>query len=132
MTLPQAAQQLLNTFQTATNWEEKMRLLMQVGNTLEPVEEHEKTAENLLSGCESAVWIIPESHEGKWHIRAYGEGRLIRGLLAVLLVRINGLSSQNIKSIDIEHWFEQLGLANQLSSSRRDGLHALFRLIKAL
>ena len=132
MTLPKAAEKLLNTFQAANSWEERMRLLMQVGNTLEPVKEHEKITKNLLPSCESAVWIVSESHNQQWHIRAYSEGRLIRGLLAVLLARVNNLSSQAIQSINIEQWFEQLGLANQLSSSRRDGLYTLFKIIQSL
>lgn len=131
MTLPLPAQQLLTAFQATTSWEEKMRLLMQAGNTLEPVEEHEKTTSNLLPSCESAVWIVADTSNEQCHIRAYSEGRLIRGLLAVLLARVNGLSSQDIQAIDLEQWFEQLGLANQLSSSRRDGLYTLFKIIKS-
>ena len=132
MTLPDTAQQLLTSFNAIDNWEQKMRLLMQAGNTLEPLLPTEQTDTNQVHGCESKVWLVAEQQNNLWHFRAYSEARIIRGLLAVLLVRVNNLASEQIQQIDLEDWFQQLGLAKQLSSSRRDGLKAIFKRIKTI
>lgn len=132
MTLPDTAQQLLTSFQAIDNWEQKMRLLMQAGNTLEPLLSAEQTDTNQVHGCESKVWLVAEQQNSLCHFRAYSEARIIRGLLAVLLVRVNNLTSEQIQRVDLEDWFQQLGLAKQLSSSRRDGLKAIFKRIKTI
>ncbi len=132
MSLPDTAQQILDSFTTANSWEQKMRLLMQIGATLEPLHEDEQINKNQVQGCESQVWLIAEQHNELWHFKAYSDARLIRGLLAILLARVNHLTTNEIQQIDLENWFQQLGLAKQLSSSRRDGLKAIVKRIKSV
>lgn len=132
MSLSNTAQQILDSFTVANSWEQKMRLLMQIGATLEPLLEDEQINKNQVQGCESQVWLIAEQHNESWHFKAYSDARLIRGLLAVLLARVNHLTTDEIQQIDLENWFQQLGLAKQLSSSRRDGLKAIFKRIKSV
>lgn len=132
MSLPNTAQQILDSFTAANSWEQKMRLLMQIGTTLEPLNEDEQINKNQVQGCESQVWLIAEQRNELWHFKAYSDARLIRGLLAILLARVNLLTTNEIQQIDLEDWFQQLGLAKQLSSSRRDGLKAIFKRIKSI
>jgi cysteine desulfuration protein SufE len=53
------------------------------------------------------------------------EARLLRGLLALLLLRIEGLDAEQITAVDATDWFAQLGLSRQLSPSRSNGLNAV-------
>lgn len=126
------AQNLLSTFLLNKSWEQKMRLLMQLGKNLSPLTEVEKTDKNQVKGCESQVWLVSTKQDDQWYFKATSEARLIQGLLAVLLTRINGLTAKEIKEIDLDDWFQQLGLAKQLSNSRRDGLSAIFKKVKAV
>lgn len=126
------AQNLLSTFQLNKSWEQKMRLLMQLGRNLSPLTEIEKTDNNQVKGCESQVWLVSTKQDNQWHFKATSDARLIQGLLAVLLTRVNGLTAKEIKEIDLDDWFQQLGLGKQLSSSRRNGLNAVFQKIKTV
>lgn len=126
------AQNLLSAFQLNKSWEQKMRLLMQLGKNLSPLTEIEKTDKNQVKGCESQVWLVSTKQDDQWYFKATSEARLIQGLLAVLLTRINGLTAKEIKELDLDDWFQQLGLAKQLSSSRRDGLSAIFKKVKVV
>lgn len=128
----QEAKNLLATFQTSPSWEQKMRLLLQLGKKLSPLTESEKIDNNHIKGCESQVWLVTTKQNDQWYFKATSEARLIQGLLAVLLTRINGLTATEIKEIDLEDWFQQLGLIKQLSSSRRDGLNAIFQKVKTV
>lgn len=125
MSLPPAAAEALAAFTDAGSWEQRARLLMQWGERLEPLSDAERSEANRVHGCESQVWLVEEIKEGRRHFRAASDARLIRGLLAMLLVRVQGLPAEELATLDLADWFTQLGLARQLSPSRSNGLKAV-------
>lgn len=127
MTLPASAQDALDAFASCPGWEQRARLLMQWGERLAPLSEAERSEANLVQGCASPVWLVADLHEGRWNFRAASEARLIRGLLAVLLARVDGLSQDELTRLDLPDWFNQLGLSRQLSPSRSNGLNAVLQ-----
>ncbi|MDD1014528.1 SufE family protein [Pseudomonas rubra] len=127
MSPPIAAQQALDAFEQAAGWEQRARLLMQWGERLAPLSEEEKSEPNRVHGCESQVWLVAEQQDGQWRFKGASDARIIRGLLALLLVRVEGLSSAELKQLDLPAWFNQLGLGRQLSPSRSNGLNAVLQ-----
>ncbi len=127
MSLPAAAETALHSFSQPISWEQRARLLMAWGEQLEALSAEERSEGNQVSGCESQVWLVGEQHNGRWQFRAASDARLIRGLLALLLVRVNGLAPDALKAIDLVDWFTRLGLARHLSPSRSNGLQAVLR-----
>ncbi|WP_296230839.1 SufE family protein [Pseudomonas sp. UBA4617] len=127
MNLPAQACQALEAFAQSKGWEQRARLLMQWGDRLEPLAEAEKTEANRVHGCESLVWLVAEQSGGVWRFKASSDARLLRGLLALLLVRVQGLASAQLAALDLREWFTQLGLERQLSPSRSNGLHAVLQ-----
>ncbi|BBH44669.1 SufE family protein [Pseudomonas sp. KU43P] len=127
MSLPAEALEALSRFEAARGWEQRARLLMQMGDTLEPLSDAERSEDNRVHGCESLVWLVAEQREGQWRFKASSDARLLRGLLALLLVRVQGLSSIELAGLDLQDWFTQLGLERQLSPSRSNGLHAVLQ-----
>ena len=123
--------EVLAEFNACTSWEARARLLMQYGQTLTPLREDERTEANQVKGCESGVWLVCENQHGTWQFRATSDARLIRGLLALLLIRIEGLNSAEIAVLNVNDWFTQLGLGKQLSPSRSNGLNAVLEAIRA-
>ncbi|MDG9924363.1 MULTISPECIES: SufE family protein [unclassified Pseudomonas] len=132
MSLPAAAQEALDAFAACPGWEQRARLLMQWGERLQPLSEGERSEANRVSGCESQVWLVGARHGGAWQFRAASDARLIRGLLAVLLARIDGLDGAELQQLDLPDWFNQLGLARQLSPSRSNGLNAVLQRMREL
>ncbi|MBC3437417.1 SufE family protein [Pseudomonas sp. BW16M2] len=125
MSLSADASQALESFEQARGWEQRARLLMQWGDRLEPLDDSDKTEANRVHGCESLVWLVAQQENGQWHFKATSDARLLRGLLALLLVRVQGLASDQLGGLDLSAWFTQLGLERQLSPSRSNGLHAV-------
>ena len=125
MTLPADAQAALDSFEHCTGWEQRARLLMQWGQRLPELSEADKTDANRVHGCESQMWLVGKQVDGQWQFAASSEARLIRGLVALLLVRVNGLTTQELLQVDLPGWFEQLGLSRHLSPSRSNGLNAV-------
>jgi len=127
MNLPADAVTALQIFQDALGWEQRARLLMQWGERLPPLSDAEKCEANLVSGCESQVWLVGQLQDGHWKFSAASEARLIRGLVALLLARVNGLTAAELQQVDLPGWFGELGLSRQLSPSRSNGLNAVLQ-----
>ncbi|MGV8844238.1 MAG: SufE family protein [Pseudomonas sp.] len=125
--LPPDARKALAAFAQCTGWEQRTRLLMQWGEHLAPLHAVERCAANRVQGCESQVWLVAERRNGQWQFRASSEARLLRGLLALLLVRVEGANDQDLAALDLVDWFAQLHLSRQLSPSRSNGLQAVLQ-----
>jgi cysteine desulfuration protein SufE len=123
--LPASAQTALEAFSACPGWEQRARLLMQWGEQLAPLSDAERCEANRVQGCESQVWLLAERDGAHWQFRASSDARLLRGLLALLLARANGLTGEELARLDLADWFAQLGLARQLSPSRSNGLQAV-------
>jgi len=132
MSLPVEAAEALQIFQNAAGWEQRARLLMQFGDRLPALDDAQKCEANRVHGCESQVWLVGDLRDGHWQFKASSDARMIRGLVALLLLRVNGLSAADIKQIDLPDWFNQLGLSRQLSSSRSNGLNAVLQRMNEL
>ncbi|WP_122665220.1 SufE family protein [Pseudomonas viridiflava] len=132
MSLPVDAQTALDTFAQPQGWEQRARLLMQWGERLPALADHEKSEEHLVHGCESKVWLLGDMTQGHWQFRAASDARMIRGLVALLLARVNGLSAAELQQVDLPDWFTQLGLSRQLSPSRSNGLNAVLQKMRQL
>ncbi|UVM49410.1 MULTISPECIES: SufE family protein [unclassified Pseudomonas] len=132
MTLPADAVTALDTFQKAASWEQRARLLMQWGERLPALSDVDKVEANRVHGCESQVWLVGALQDGHWQFSASSDARLIRGLVALLLARVNGLSAVELQQVDLPEWFNQLGLSRQLSPSRSNGLNAVLQRMRSL
>ena len=132
MNLPAAAIQALQAFSAAASWEQRARLLLQWAEQLQPLTADECNEANRVHGCESLVWLVNESQADNLQFRVGSDARLLRGLLAVLLARVNGLPVSALAEVDLHDWFQQLGLSRQLSPSRSNGLNAVLQRMGAL
>jgi cysteine desulfuration protein SufE len=132
MNLPADAVMALETFHNAAGWEQRARLLMQWGERLPPLSEAQRIDANRVHGCESQVWLVGALHDGHWQFAASSDARLIRGLVALLLARVNGLSATELQQVNLPDWFNQLGLSRQLSPSRSNGLNAVLQRMNEL
>lgn len=123
--LSAAAQQAVEDFQGCKQWEQRARLLLQWGAQLDELPEALRVPDNLVHGCETRVWLLLDQHTEPPRFQLASEARLLRGLLALLLLRIDGLSAEQLATVDLHAWFTHLGLSKQLSPSRSNGLNAV-------
>ncbi|WP_437612515.1 cysteine desulfurase sulfur acceptor subunit CsdE [Erwinia sp. V71] len=124
VTLTEAS--LLATFSAFQQWEDRYRQLILLGKQLPALPLELKTSAIELSGCENRVWLGHQQlADGTLHFYGDSEGRIVRGLLAVLLTAAEGKTAQQLRDADPLALFDKLGLRQQLSSSRSSGLQAL-------
>ncbi|EGT5185781.1 cysteine desulfurase sulfur acceptor subunit CsdE [Cronobacter sakazakii] len=122
---------LRKTFGPLTQWEDKYRQLILLGKQLPALPEELKQEAQEIPGCENRVWLGYEKRpDGGLHFYGDSEGRIVRGLLAVLLTAVEGKTPQELQEHSPLALFDELGLRAQLSASRGQGLAALAQAVQ--
>ena len=116
---------LKQTFAPLLQWEDKYRQLILLGKQLPTLSDDLKAQAKEISGCENRVWLGCTVSGEKLHFFGDSEGRIVRGLLAVLLTAVEGKSAAELLTHSPLALFDDLGLRAQLSASRGQGLVAL-------
>lgn len=116
---------LKQTFAPLQQWEDKYRQLILLGKQLPALSDELKAQAKEIPGCENRVWLGVTRAGDKLHFFGDSEGRIVRGLLAVLLTAIEGKSATQLLAEHPLALFDELGLRGQLSASRSQGLTAL-------
>ncbi len=124
--------ELIENFSYLTDWEDKYRYLIELGDSLCDFPENEKTDANKVEGCMSQVWFTHTEQENRHYFNATSDAHIVRGLEAVLLTLINGKTSDEILKTDIDGIFKQLGLSENLSPTRRNGFYAMVERVRML
>lgn len=117
---------LRQIFAPLQQWEEKYRQIILLGKQLPALNDDLKAQAREIPGCENRVWLgFSLTPSGAMHFFGDSEGRIVRGLLAVLLTAVEGRSPSDLATADPLTLFDELGLRGQLSASRTQGLAAL-------
>ena len=128
---PQAVQrEIVDSFSLFPEWLDRYQYLIDLGKKLQPLAEEEKTDDRLLAGCQSRVWLYLEGDADEVTIRANSDAAIVSGLIALLTQVYSGCTARQV--LDTEPDFIQaIGLADHLSPTRANGLHAMLNAIKS-
>jgi len=122
--------EIIASFRLLPEWLDRYQYLIDLGKRLPPLPEEEKTDDKLLAGCQSRVWLYLEGDAGRITIRANSDAAIVSGLIALLIQVYSGCSARQI--VDTEpHFVRAIGLADHLSPTRANGLHAMLNAIKS-
>lgn len=130
--LAQIKQHDLPALQQASDWQSKYRLLMQLGKKLPALPEKMRHNDIQVKGCESRAWLLHyhDTTEDRHFFILDSEARIVKGLMAIMLCMINGMTTDELKLFDLTESFEQLNLRPYLSQSRGNGLTAMLQRVK--
>ena len=123
-------EELFENFSYLSDWEDKYRYLIELGDQLPPFDEADKTEPNKVEGCMSQVWFVHHKEGDRYIFNATSDAHIVRGLEAVLLTLVNGKTAEAIQALDIAADFQRLGLEEHLSPTRRNGFFAMIKRIK--
>lgn len=123
---------LLENLATLDDWEERYSYILELGKKLPPYPEIHRTETFKVKGCVSQVWLYPVVTQDKDEILFLGDSdsQLVCGLIAIVLTIYNGLSKSEIKKIDFKDKFNALGLSEQLTPQRSNGLFSMIQKIQ--
>jgi cysteine desulfuration protein SufE len=91
--------------------------------------EEAKTPENKVNGCVSQVYITANLENGKVWYQGDSDAQLVKGLVALLIEGLNGLTPQEIIEVT-PNFIEDTGLKVSLTPSRANGFYNIFQTMK--
>jgi cysteine desulfuration protein SufE len=95
------------------------------GKNLSPMNETDKTPENLVEGCQSLLHLHSELNEGRMTFKADSDALISKGLAALLLFYYEGESPETILKCK-PTFLEKLGIIQSLSPTRAGGVASLY------
>jgi len=107
-----------------TDWQSRYRIIMQLGKQLPGLVLSDKCEHNLVSGCESAAWLL--IHKAPLQFAFESEARVVKGIVALVLA---SWYQQNQQANFLQLW-QQLNLGAELSPSRNNGVLAVLTLMQ--
>lgn len=125
-------EELIDNFSYLTDWEDRYRYLIELGEQMQSLPESERTDSHKVQGCQSQVWIKGDKKGDKYYFQAASDAIIVQGLEAVLITFVNGKTADEIHTLNLPETFKKLGLEENLSPTRRNGFAAMIERIYEL
>ena len=129
MTINELQDNIIEEFSVFDDWMDKYALLIDLGNSLPPLDEKYKTESNLIDGCQSRVWLQADYEDGKIHFQAESDALIVKGIVSLLLRVFSDRTPDEILNADLR-FIEEIGLKEHLSPTRSNGLVAMIKQIR--
>jgi cysteine desulfuration protein SufE len=129
MTIEETQQEIAEEFSVFEDWMDKYSYLIELGNSLPPIDPSLKTDEYLIKGCQSRVWLIPEYKDGKLFFTGESDAVIVKGLVALVLKVASGNTPKDLIDSDF-HFIQDIGLNQHLSPTRANGLLSMVKQIR--
>ena len=131
MTLEEAKQSIIDDFSMFDEWLDKYEYIIELGKKLDSFPEAKKTDDRLIKGCQSRVWLDCEVQNGKLVFTADSDAIITKGIISLLISVYSGRSAEEIAGDDFG-FLEQIGLKENLSPTRANGLASMVETIKTV
>lgn len=129
MTINQIQDEIIEEFCDIEDWMDRYAYIIDLGNSLPPIDEQYKTPSHIIEGCQSRVWLNAEMNDGKVIYTADSDAIIVKGIISLLIKVLSNQSPDDIINADL-YFIEKIGLAEHLSPTRSNGLVAMVKQIK--
>jgi cysteine desulfuration protein SufE len=124
--LPPNLDRIVERFKSRSDPKKRYEQLLWYAKKLESMPEEDKTPENKVHGCTSQVYITANLQDGKVWYKGDSDAQLVKGLVALLIEGLNGLTPQEILQVT-PNFIEETGLKVSLTPSRANGFYSIFQ-----
>ena len=126
MTINEIQDEIIEEFSAFDDWMDKYALLIELGNSLAPLDDKYKTESNLIEGCQSRVWLQADYTDGLIHFQGESDAVIVKGIVSLLIKIISGHTPDEILNADL-YFVDKIGLKEHLSPTRSNGLVAMLK-----
>ncbi|MCQ2173544.1 MAG: SufE family protein [Bacteroidales bacterium] len=131
MNLQEAKAEVIETFSMFDDWLDKYEYIIELGKNLPEFPEELKTEDRLIKGCQSRVWLDARREDGKIIFSADSDALITKGIISLLIGVYSGRTPSEVAGDDFA-FIERLGLRENLSPTRANGLASMIQTIKKL
>ena len=121
--------EIVEEFDMFENWIDKYDYLIDLGRSLNKIDDEFKTKENIISGCQSQVWLHAENKNDLIQYSADSDAIMTKGIIALLINVLSNQSAHDISNADL-YFINKIGLNEQLSATRANGLSSMIKQMK--
>lgn len=129
MTIQEIEQQIIDEFAQFDEWLDKYAYIIELGHECPPIDEKEKVESNLISGCQSRVWLSCHHDGGRLYFHADSDAVITKGIITLLIRVFDGQTPADILQADLS-FIDQIGLKEHLSPTRSNGLTSMVKQMK--
>lgn len=126
---------ITENFALLDDWDDRYRYVIELGRSLPPFPDEARTEANKVLGCASQVWLTTRTEPGGAQgpvmtFLADSDAHIVRGLIAILFALYSGKPVRDILSIDALALFDRMGLRENLTPQRSNGLRSMIERIR--
>ncbi|HNY14299.1 MAG TPA: SufE family protein [Bacteroidales bacterium] len=129
MTLNEVQDKIVEEFSLYDDWLDKYNLLIDMGKDLPAIDPHFKIKDFLIEGCQSKVWLHPEFSDERIYFTADSDAIITKGIVGLLIRVFSGRTPEEIIAAEL-YFIDKIGLRQNLSPTRSNGLLSMVRQIK--
>ncbi|MDQ0512750.1 SufE family protein [Ancylobacter amanitiformis] len=126
---------IIEDFELLDNWDDRYRYLIELGRTLAPFPEAERSDASKVQGCASQVWLVsratPDDAGTRLAFLGDSDAHIVRGLIAILMALYSDRTAPEILAADPATVFSRIGLKDHLTPQRSNGLRSMVERIRA-
>ena len=131
-----AIDEILENFILLEEWDDRYRYVIELGRTLPPLAVEAHAEANKVPGCASQVWLVthkkPNGTGGPvLTFEGDSDAHIVRGLIAILFALYSGKTAREIADTDALAVFDRMGLQENLTPQRSNGLRSMIQRIQA-
>lgn len=75
---------IIEEFSVFDEWLDKYNYLIEMSREIPEIAQEHRTEKNLISGCQSRVWLHASFQNGKIHFTADSDAIITKGIIALL------------------------------------------------
>jgi cysteine desulfuration protein SufE len=121
---------IIADFELLSNWEEKYRFIIELGQELESLSHNLKIDQNLIRGCQSKVWLVCKYDGKKLYFYGDSEALITKGIVSLIIKLYSERPAKEILENKLEETLNIIGLSDHLSMQRANGLLMMIKSIK--
>jgi cysteine desulfuration protein SufE len=120
---------IIEEFSVYEDWLDKYNYLIELSKELPALDPKYKINENLIHGCQSKVWLHAAYKDGLLEFQADSDAIITKGIVALLIKILSQRTPEEIMNADL-YFIEKIGLRQNLSPTRSNGLLAMIKQMK--
>ncbi|MCT0209317.1 MAG: cysteine desulfuration protein SufE [Cyanobium sp.] len=126
----EALDRIVERLRGTTDPKRRYAYVLWLAQKLEPLPDEFRVDPFKVKGCVSQVYVVGELQEGRLHWRGDSDAQITKGLLALLIEALEGLTPEQAASVD-PAFLADTGLQASLTPSRANGFLNIFKMMQA-
>ena len=129
MNIKEIQDEIVDEFSMFDDWMQRYEYIIDLGKALPLINSEFKTEDNIITGCQSKVWVHAEQIDDKIVFTADSDAILTKGIIAILIRAFSNQKASDILDANTD-FIDAIGLKEHLSPTRANGLVSMIKKLK--